>query len=179
MLSIGEAVAVLGRTPRAIAGLLEGLSDQWAQFSPSKGSWSAYDIVGHLIHGEKTDWMPRVALILEHGASKPFVPFEREAMFEASGGKDLGALLVEFSALRKRRLLELEALRLGEAELDLEGTHPSLGRVTLAQLIAAWAVHDLGHLAQISEAMAKRYRGEIGPWRAVLPVVERPDPIGD
>jgi hypothetical protein len=179
LLSIDEAVAVLERTPRAISRLLEGLPDPLARFSPSEGSWSAYDIVGHLIHGEKTDWMPRVALILEHGASKPFVPFEREAMFGASEEKDLGSLLAEFSALRERGLLEIERLQLGEAELAREGMHPSLGRVTLAQLIAAWAVHDLGHLAQISEAIAKRYRDEIGPWRALLPVVDKPDPIGD
>ena len=179
MLSLDEAVAVLERTPRAIGGLLGGVPDTWAQFSPAEGSWSAFDIVGHLIHGEKTDWMPRVAMTLEHGASKPFVPFEREAMLEASQGKDLGALLVEFSALRNQGLRELDALHLGEGQLALEGMHPVLGLVTLGQLIAAWAVHDLGHLAQISEAMAKRYRDEIGPWRALLPVVDRPDPIGD
>ena len=179
MLSIDEAVAVLERTPRAIVGLLEGVPDAWTQFSPAEGSWSAFDIVGHLIHGEKTDWMPRVAMIRKHGTSKPFVPFEREAMLEASQGKNLGALLLEFSALRNQGMLELEALHLEDAELALEGLHPALGRVTLAQLIAAWAVHDLGHLAQISEAMAKRYRDEIGPWRALLPVVDKPDPIGD
>jgi hypothetical protein len=179
MLSIDEAVAVLARTPRALSGLLEGLPDPWVRFSPAEGSWSAYDIVGHLIHGEKTDWMPRVAMILENGASRPFVPFEREAMFEASSGKEVSALLAELAELRERGLLELDALHLGEAELALEGSHPTLGRVTLAQLIAAWAVHDLGHIAQISEAMAKRYRSEIGPWRALLPVVDRPDPIGD
>jgi hypothetical protein len=179
MLSLDEAVAVLERTPRAIGSLLEGLPEPLAQFSPSEGSWSAYDIVGHLIHGEKTDWMPRVAMILEHGASQSFVPFEREAMFEASSGKDLSALLAELSTLRERGLLELDALHLGEGELALEGLHPILGLVTLAQLISAWAVHDLGHLAQISEAMAKRYRTDIGPWRALLPVVDKPDLIGD
>ena len=179
MLSIDEAVAVLERTPRAIGSLLEGLPGQWTRFSPSEGSWSAYDIVGHLIHGEKTDWMPRVVMILEHGASRSFEPFQREAMFESSSGKDLAALLGELTLLRERGLLELKARHLGERELALEGLHPTLGRVTLAQLIAAWAVHDLGHIAQISEAMAKRYRAEIGPWRALLPVVDKPDPIGD
>jgi DinB family protein len=179
LLAIGEAVAVLERTPRALGGLLEGLSDQWARFSPSEGSWSAYDIVGHLIHGEKTDWMPRVAMILEHGASRPFEAFDREAMFEASAGEELGALLAEFASLREQGLRDLAGLHLGEAELALEGLHPSLGRVKLAQLIASWAVHDLGHLAQTGEAMAKRYRAEVGPWRAFLPVVDRPDPIGD
>jgi hypothetical protein len=179
MLSIGEAVAVLERTPRAIGSLLEGLPDQWARFSPSEGSWSAYDIVGHLIHGEKTDWMPRVVMILDHGESQPFEPFEREAMFEASAGKDLGALLAELSSLRERGLLELNARHLGDGELTLEGLHPTLGPVTLEQLIAAWAVHDLGHMAQLSEALAKRYRAEIGPWRALLPVVDKPDLIGD
>jgi hypothetical protein len=118
-------------------------------------------------------------MILEHGASQSFVPFEREAMFEASSGKDLSALLAELSTLRERGLLELDALHLGEGELALEGLHPILGLVTLAQLISAWAVHDLGHLAQISEAMAKRYRTDIGPWRALLPVVDKPDLIGD
>lgn len=179
MLSIGEALAVLERTPRAISGLLGGLPDSWTRFAPSEGSWSAYDVVGHLIHGEKTDWMSRVAMILEHGGSRPFEPFDREAMFEASAGKQLGALVTEFAALRERGLRDLAEMRVGEAELALEGLHPSLGRVTLAQLIASWAVHDLGHVAQIAEAMAKRYRADVGPWRAFLPVVDRPDSVGD
>jgi DinB family protein len=179
LLAILEAVAVLERTPRAIDGLLEGMPDSWTRFSPSDGVWSAYDIVGHLIHGEKTDWMPRIATILEHGASRPFEPFDREAMFQASTGRGLDALLAEFSSLREQGLRDLAAIPMGDAELSLEGVHPAFGRVTLAQLIAAWAVHDLGHVAQIAEAMAKRYRTEIGPWRAYLPVVDRPDAIGD
>jgi DinB family protein len=179
LLSIREAVTVLERTPRAIGGLLEGMPDSWSRFSPSEGVWSAYDIVGHLIHGEKTDWMQRIAMILEHGTSRPFEPFDREAMFDASAAKRIDALLAEFASLREQGLRDLAAIRLGEAELSLEGLHPALGRVTLAQLIAAWAVHDLGHLAQIGEAMAKRYRTEIGPWRAYLPIVDRPDLIGD
>ena len=179
MRSISDAVSVLARTPRALHGLLDGIPDGWARFSPAEGSWSAYDIVGHLIHGEKTDWMPRISLILAHGDSAPFEPFDREAMFDASTGKGMDRLLEEFEQLRAKNLRDLEALGLGDAELAMEGLHPALGRVTMAQLVAAWAVHDLGHLAQAAEAMAKRYRTDIGPWRAFLPVVERPDPIGD
>ena len=179
MLSIDDATSVLARTPRALHGLLDGMPDEWARFSPAEGSWSAYDIVGHLIYGEETDWMPRIALILEHGAATPFVPFDREAMFDESEGKSLDVLLEQFERLRATNMRDLDARKLGDTELQLEGLHPSLGRVTMGQLIAAWAVHDLGHLAQAAEAMAKRYRTDIGPWRAFLPVVDRPDPIGD
>lgn len=179
MLSIDDAEAILARTPRALHGLLDGMPEEWARFSPAAGSWSAYDIVGHLIYGEKTDWMPRIAIILEHGASTPFVSFDREAMFHESAGKGIDALLDEFEQLRAQNLRDLSARGLGDAELALEGLHPELGRVTMAQLVAAWAVHDLGHLAQAAEAMAKRYRTDIGPWRAFLPVVERPDVMGD
>jgi hypothetical protein len=179
MLSIDDAVSVLARTPRALRGLLDGMPDAWTRFSPAEGSWSAYDIVGHLIYGEETDWMPRIELILEQGAARPFVPFDREAMFDESAGKTVEMLLDRFEQLRSKNLDDLRALGLGDTQLALEGLHPGLGRVTMAQLLAAWAVHDLGHLAQAAEAMAKRYRTDIGPWRAYLPVVERPDPIGD
>ena len=179
MMSVDDAVEILARMPRALHGLLDGMPDDWARFSPAEGSWSTFDIVGHLIYGEETDWMPRIALILEHGAAIPFVPFDREAMFDESAGKTLDVLLERFERLRAKNLGDLDALGLGAAELALEVLHPALGRVTMSQLVAAWAVHDLGHLAQAAEAMAKRYRTDIGPWRAFLAVVERPDPIGD
>ncbi|HET7042612.1 MAG TPA: DinB family protein, partial [Gemmatimonadales bacterium] len=136
-------------------------------------TWSAYDIVGHLIHGERTDWIARTEHILAHGAAIPFPPFDREAMFRESAGRPLETLLAEFAGLRAASLARLDALGLGTADLARPGLHPALGPVTLRQLLATWVVHDLGHLAQIERVMAKRYREAVGPWRAYLPILDR------
>lgn len=155
---------ILARTPRVLRAYLGGLSVDWTDTRESDGSWSPFDVVGHLIHGEKTDWIPRAKIILEHGESKPFVPFDRFAQEKESEGKGLGELLDEFEALRLRNLETLDALELTGEDLDKRGTHPELGAVTLRELLATWVVHDLTHLAQISRVMARRYSTDVGPW---------------
>jgi hypothetical protein len=168
---VAEAVAILERTPAALRGLLAGLPDVWTRADEGPGTWSPYDIVGHLVHGERTDWIPRLVRLLEHGEAVPFAPFDRFAQFTESKGRSLADLLDEFSRLRAHSLRELAALDLGEADLGRTGTHPAFGRVTLAQLLATWTAHDLGHLAQACRAMAGRYRDDVGPWREYLPIV--------
>ena len=170
---LGHAIGVLERTPVVFRALLGGLADAWT--SPNEGgeTFSAFDNLGHLVHGERADWIPRARIILEHGRSRPFDPFDRFAQVRESRGKRVDDLLDELAHLRAANLETLRGWRLTERELALEGEHPALGRVTLAQLLASWVVHDLGHLAQTSRVMAKQYRDEIGPWRAYLPIVDR------
>ncbi len=168
---LAEAVAILERTPEVLRTFLDGLPRAWIEVREGDETWSAYDIVGHLIHGERTDWMERARRILEHGPELPFEPFDRFAQFEESRGRPLAELLDELAELRRRNLADLAALELGERELDLVGTHPELGGVTLRQLLATWAVHDLGHIRQIARVMAKRYAGEVGRWAEYLPVL--------
>jgi hypothetical protein len=168
---IRDAVAVLGRTPATLAALLDGLPNGWTRGNEGTDSWSPFDVVGHLIHGEQTDWMPRLRMILEHGPARPFDPFDRFAQFEASKGKSLRQLLDEFATLRARNLRELEVLHLMPDDLRKQGSHPALGTVTAGQLLATWAVHDLDHIVQISRAMAKQYRDQVGPWGAYLSVL--------
>lgn len=171
MTLVDDALPVLARTPEVLRALLAGVPDAWIGFRAQPGSWSAYDVVGHLIHGDRTDWIPRTRVIVTHGASQPFTPFDREGMRDATDGLD--ALLDVFASARAQSLADLAELRLGEADLAREGMHPGLGRVTLGQLIASWVVHDLSHVAQIAETMAKRYAEDVGPWRAYLPVLDR------
>ena len=172
-LDLAEAVAVLERTPGALRALLEGLPEAWIRCDEGPDSWSAFDVVGHLIHGERTDWMSRLRIVLEHGPDQPFEPFDRFAMLELSRGRGLEDLLDEFERLRGENLEALERLGLTPADWGRQGRHPDLGLVTLSELLAAWVVHDLGHLAQIGRVMAKRYRETVGPWRVHLPVVDR------
>jgi hypothetical protein len=167
-----ETLSILTRTPATLDALLRDLPEQWTLATEGPGTWSPYDVIGHLIHGEKTDWIPRLGIILEHGASRPFTPFDREAQFRESQGKSLSTLLEEFSALRSDNLVRLRALNLQPAQLELQGTHPELGPVTLRQLLATWTAHDLAHLLQVSRVMAKRYRQEVGPWAAYLSVMK-------
>ncbi len=138
-------------------------------------AWSLFDIVGHLIHGELTDWIPRARIILEHGMDETFESFDRFAQLKANRGKSLDDLLVEFKALRERNLAALDELRLSAEQLKLRGRHPDFGRVTMGQLIATWAVHDLSHIAQIARVMAKYRSSEVGPWKAYLPILGRRD----
>lgn len=168
-----EAVAVLERTPSLLRALLGGLPEVWTSATEGPGTWSPYDVVGHLIHGEHADWIPRTEHMLAHGDTVPFAPFDREAMFAASKGKTLTELLDSFEQLRRANLARLAALHLTEAQLDRPGRHPALGAVTLRQHLASWVVHDLSHLAQVARVMAKRYRADVGPWRAYLPILDR------
>ncbi len=167
-----EAIPLLERTPATLRALLGGLPERWTTANEGAGTWSAYDVVGHLIHGERTDWIVRTEHILTHGAELPFVPFDREAMRHATP-EPLPDLLETFAALRTSNLERLAALRLTSADLARPGLHPALGAVTLGQLLATWVAHDLGHLAQIARVMGKRYRTTVGLWRAYLPVLDR------
>ena len=170
---LAQAVEVLERGPAAFRALLSGLSDAWTAHDEGPDTWSAFDNIGHLIHGERTDWIPRARMILEHGRARTFEPFDRFAQMRENAGKSLPELLDELAMLRARNLETLRGWRLTERELALEGEHPVFGRVTLAPRLATWAVHDLGHLAQVSRVMAKQWREEVGPWRAYLPILDR------
>jgi DinB superfamily len=166
-----EASAILARTPAALDALLRGLPDGWIAAHEGGDTWSPFDVMGHLIHGERTDWMPRALIILEHGEARAFDTFDRFAQFALSEGRTLASLLDEFATLRQDNLRELAALRLTDADLDRRGRHPELGTVTLRQLLATWVAHDLDHVVQISRALARQYSDEVGPWRAYLRIV--------
>lgn len=165
-----EAAAVLGRTPAAVGALLGGVPETWARATEGEGTWSPYDVVGHLVHGERTDWMARARHILSR-QRRPFAPFDRTAQFRDSEGKPLEELLATFAELRARNLSELLAMNPGEGELGLTGLHPDFGEVTLRQLLATWVVHDLDHVAQIARTMAKVYAEAVGPWHAYLSIL--------
>ncbi len=170
--SLAEAIAVLTRTPTTVNALLRGLPNAWVRTNEGKDTWSAFDIIGHLIVGERTDWMPRVRIILENGEARPFDPFDRFAQVKESQGKSLEQLLDDFTRLRMENLAALQALNLQQEDLTRRGKHPALGVVTLAQLVATWAVHDLTHVHQLSRVMAHRYRDAVGPWSAYLGVLQ-------
>jgi uncharacterized damage-inducible protein DinB len=167
---VDEAATILERTPRILHEWLSGLPDEWVRATEGPDTWSAYDVVGHLIHGERTDWIPRTELILAKGEPAPFTPFDREAMFVASEGKSLGELLDTFTTLRAANVARLRALALTEADLDRRGIHPEFGPVTLRQHLATWVAHDLSHIAQIARVMAKRYGTDVGPWTRYLSI---------
>jgi hypothetical protein len=168
---VRDCAAVLERTPAALDALLRNLPDTWTNADEGPGTWSPYVVMGHLIHGEKTDWMPRVEIILEHGTARPFDPFDREAQLREETVPDLPALLDEFAALRRQNLARLEAIALRPEQLDLQGMHPALGVVTLRQLLSTWTAHDLSHLVQVGRVMAKRLKQEVGPWAEYLSVM--------
>lgn len=169
--AVEEAAAILARTPAALDALLRGLPDGWVTSNEGGDTWSPFDVIGHLIHGERTDWMPRVRIILEHGESRPFDPFDRFAQSAASEGQGLGRLLDEFARLRQENVAQLSALALTDADLEKRGRHPELGVVTLRQLLATWVAHDLDHVVQISRVLARQYSDEVGPWRAYLRII--------
>jgi hypothetical protein len=166
-------MAVLERTPHTLRAMLAGLPHTWIDATEGPETWSPYVIVGHLIHGERTDWIPRAQIILGQGPQRRFTPYDRFAQFRESQGKSLAVLLDEFAQLRAENLARLAAWRLTDDQLALEGEHPEFGPVTLAQLLATWVAHDLGHVAQTARVMAKQYREAIGPWRAYLPIMDR------
>lgn len=170
---VEEGVAVLERTPPALRILLSGLPRAWTDSNEGESTWSPFDVVGHLIHGERTDWIPRARIILAQGASRRFEPFDRFAQFEASRGKSLDELLDEFASLRAANLEILRGLPLNGATLALEGEHPTFGAVTLRQLLATWVAHDLNHLGQIARVMARQYADAVGPWKEFLPILTR------
>lgn len=165
---LDECRSVLTRTPAVLDALLRDLPEAWTAATEGEGTWSPHMVVGHLIHGERTDWMPRVEIILAHGPQRPFDPFDRES--PSSG--PLPQLLDEFRTLRHANLERLRTLNLQTAQLDSWGTHPAFGPVTLRQLLATWTAHDLSHLVQVSRVMAKRYRLEVGPWAEYLSVMK-------
>lgn len=163
---------LLQRTPRVLDALLRGTSPAWHAIGEGPATWSAYDVVGHLIHAEETDWVPRARIVLEHGDGRPFEPFDRFAQESRFAGWSLEQLLERFAELRRANLEIARGWQLTEEKLALPGRHPQLGSVDLRQLLATWAVHDLNHLAQVSRVMAKRYTQEVGPWRAYLGILK-------
>lgn len=172
---LNRTVAVLERTPAALAALLRGLPAGWIRACDGGASWSPFDIVGHLIHGERTDWIPRALAVLSDDppGERRFAPFDRFAQERESAGKELSELLDTFAELRAANLDTLAGLGITGGMLDRTGVHPEFGEVTLRQLLATWAAHDLGHVAQAARVMAREYRGAVGPWRAYLPVMDR------
>ena len=169
--NLNRAIPILERTPSVLSNMLKGLPDAWVFANEGPDTWSPYDIVGHLIHGEKTDWIPRIRHILSQEPS-PFEPFDRFAQFTNSKGKSLDQLLTTFTELRSNNIEILKGLSLTEADLLLEGIHPALGTVKLAQLLSTWTVHDLNHIAQVARVMANVYGEETGPWSAYLSILK-------
>lgn len=168
---LAECLPVLERTPATLNALLRDLPEVWTEATEGPNTWSPYAVLGHVIHGEQTDWLPRAKTILDHGPAKPFEPFDREAQFREASPKTLNQLLDQFASLRHANLLEVRAMNLQPEDLNRIGTHPVFGPVSLRQLLATWTAHDLAHLLQISRVMAKRYREEVGPWAQYLSVM--------
>lgn len=173
---IENAIAILERTPKIVRAWLEGLPDDWLFVNEGDGpegeeTWSAYDIIGHFIHGERTDWVPRARIILSGAADKTFESFDRFAQFADSPGRTLPELLDTFETLRQQNMAELRAFGLEAKDFSKAGIHPELGPVNLGQLLATWVVHDLDHLAQIAQVMGRQYRDDVGPWEAYLGIL--------
>ncbi|WP_276372332.1 DinB family protein [Chryseolinea sp. H1M3-3] len=171
--SLEKSIQILERTPEVLYLMLSNLSDDWTTKNEGDGTWSVYDIIGHLIHGEKTDWMPRAEIILSENADKDFQPFDRFAQFEESKGQSLPQLLEEFKDLRKKNIDQLRSKKVTEPKFALTGIHPAFGEVTLSQLLSTWVVHDLNHIAQISRVMAKQYKTAVGPWVEYLGILKQ------
>jgi hypothetical protein len=169
--ALDESMAILARTPDVLDAMLRRLPAPWIVATEGGDTWSPFDILGHLIHGERTDWIARARIILDHGESRAFVKFDRFAQFEASKGRTFDDLLDEFATLRRANLDTLAAFRLTERDLERRGTHPELGVVTLGQLLATWTAHDLDHIMQICRVLARQYSDEVGPWRAYLRII--------
>lgn len=171
---LDQSIEVLERTPSVLRAMLAGLSEGWIRGNYGPDTFCPFDVVGHLITGEKTDWITRTKLILEHGTGRPFSKYDRYAQFEESRGKTLGQLLDEFERLRLANLAALRGLHLTSQDLAKRGTHPALGEVTLENLLATWVAHDMNHIAQIARAMATQYENEVGPWRQYLGILKSP-----
>lgn len=171
--NLKQAIEILVRTPNTLYALLSNLSDEWIHTNEGHNTWSVFDVVGHLIHGEKTDWIIRTKVALSDSSNKTFESFDRFAQFENSKGKTLQQLLNEFSELRTESLKALKQLQIAEPQLKTKAIHPELGEVTLKELLATWVTHDLGHIAQIARVMAKQYKDEVGPWEAYIPILNK------
>jgi uncharacterized damage-inducible protein DinB len=171
---LDQAVEILRRTPPTLNALLSGLPEAWMHSNAGPGSWNAHHVVGHLLHGEQSDWILRVQMILEYGQERPFEQFDRTAMFEKYEDYPLEQLLDEFAQARNQSLDTLRGLNITPDKLSLKGTHPSLGTVTLSQLLSTWVVHDLNHIGQIVEVMSRQYTEAVGPWMAYLAILTRP-----
>ncbi|OJJ21500.1 hypothetical protein BKI52_13220 [marine bacterium AO1-C] len=169
---LDKTLEILERTPQVLKTLLQNLPTEWTHHNEGENTWSPFDVIGHLIHGEKTDWVVRAQVILSNSDDKTFAPFDRFAQFEASKGKTLEELLETFAQLRSENLTKLRAMNISESDLQKEGTHPALGKATLKQLLSTWTVHDLGHIAQISRVMAKQYASEVGVWSEYLGILK-------
>ena len=171
--NLSNSLPLLERTPAVLEQWLRGIDDSWIHNNYGPDTFSPFDVLGHLLHGEQTDWMTRVRQILEHGESVKFTPWDRYAMYEESKGKSLDQLLDEFAAARRKNIDELRELGLDETDLPKTGTHPAFGSVTLEQLLATWVTHDLNHIHQIAKCMAWQYRDAIGPWRKYVTFIDR------
>lgn len=169
--TLTDTLDLLERTPSVLDALLRGTSLAWHRADEGPGTWSPFDVVGHLVHGEETDWVPRARVILEHGEDRPFAPFDRFAHLERFRDRSLDDLLDRFAERRRSSLATVRGWNLTDEQLALRGRHPAFGPVTLRQLLATWAVHDLGHVRQIARGMAKRYADEVGPWTAYLTIL--------
>ncbi|MGG9971732.1 DinB family protein [Ferruginibacter sp. SUN002] len=170
---LNRSIEILSRTPFVIEALLNGISEEWLMTNEGENTWSPFDIVGHLIHGERTDWITRMAIILSEADNKSFTPFDRFAQFEESKGKNITQLLDEFKTVRKQNIEILKSKKINAKDLTKKGIHPAFGEVTLEELLATWTTHDLGHIAQIARVMAKQYTNEVGPWKQYLPILEK------
>ncbi len=173
MFKLEEAIEILSRTPASLKTLLLGLSSNWVDKNEGHETWSPYDVVGHLINAEKTNWMTRAKAILDYGENHPFEPFDRFAQFKASQGKPLEELLEEFAVLRGQNMVILREYGLAEGDFEKTGKHPEFGKVKLSELLATWVVHDLSHIKQIVRTMAKQYETEVGPWKAYLSILQK------
>jgi hypothetical protein len=169
---LNRSIEILRQTPYTLLRMLDDLSPEWTQSSSDKENWAPYDVIGHLIHGEETDWIPRAEIILSHGTSRPFTPFDRSAHFERSKGKSLNDLLTEFGHLRNANIEKLLRLQITPEQLSLKGVHPEFGEVTLEQLLATWVIHDLNHIRQIVTFMARFYDEAVGPWKQYLSILK-------
>ena len=170
--TLDQSISLLARTPATLNALLRDLPDAFARQNEGGDSWDAVAIVGHLICGERTDWVPRARIILQHGESRPFDPFDMQGHVREIQGKSINQLLDEFVHWRNRNLIELRAWKLQPADLDKSGLHPSLGSVTLGQMLSTWAAHDLSHLHQLSRVLAHPYREPVGSWGQFLGVLQ-------
>lgn len=168
---LSDCIKILSRTPKILSTLLIDLPDGWTSTNEGPDTWSPYDIIGHLIHGEQTDWIPRAKIILGNAANKTFEPFDRFAQFENSKGKTLIQLLDTFHSMRQANLEALNQMEINDEKLGRTGIHPALGEVTLQQLLATWTIHDLSHINQMTRVMAKQYKSEVGPWREYISII--------
>lgn len=169
---IEQAVEILSRTPATVKSLLGNLSEEWTEKNENSENWNPFDVVGHFIHGEETDWIPRAEIILAQGDNLTFVPFDRFAQFEKSKGKSLNELIETFAEIRRKNLETLQSWELTEEQLNLKGVHPELGEVNLEQLLATWVVHDLTHIRQIVTVLAQKYDGNVGVWKEYLSILK-------